>query len=130
MANKQKVKETRGAPKKAKASDLQTMIDKLEHEKGKFNAQALNELGKIYGAYLDLALGRDKFKDASIQTRKGALEWMINRLEESYGKEALAAAEKGDMPIAEETKVEEEEGSPQSNSLISFDFTKKKANGE
>ena len=128
MTNKQKVKETRGAPKKARASDLQTMIDKLELEKGKFDALALNELSKIYGAYLDLALGRKDFKDASIQTRKGALEWMINRLEESYGTEALASAE-GNSSSSEEVESSTEEASSQSSSLINLDFSKKRANG-
>lgn len=79
---KEEIKRSRGAPAKAKASDVNSIEEKVLWEKAKFDAECANNLGLYYSMLKDIAMGSGNFKDASVTNRKSALEKLIARTED------------------------------------------------
>ena len=87
--NTQKVKASRGAPKKATAKEVQSRIDKYDLEDSKFDAKVLNNIDKLYNVIFDMALD----EDASPTNRKSAATYLIEKVMKKYDKDEIAARE-------------------------------------
>tara|TARA_Y100001956_G_scaffold65698_1_gene66884 strand:+ start:1308 stop:1718 length:411 start_codon:yes stop_codon:yes gene_type:complete len=83
----QKVKSSRGAPKKANAIDIQTRLDKYELETAKFDAKVINHISELRNVIFDMALGIDK--TASPTNRKSSAEYLIKYVEEKYDQDVI-----------------------------------------
>ena len=106
--NTQKVKASRGAPKKATAKELQSRIDKYELEDSKFDAKVLNNIDKLYNVIYDMALD----EDASPTNRKSAATYLIEKVMKKYDKDEIAAreskAERGDYSPVEDGDTQDQ----------------------
>ena len=74
-----------GRKANAEAKDLQSLISKAEWEVRRNDATCCNDLPKLYAMQRDLAFGIGALgKGASVTNRKGAIDAMIKRGEDTY----------------------------------------------
>lgn len=102
-----KVSVPAGRPANCVYSDLDSLKTRSLHEISKFDAKVVNNLGKLYALYEDMAFAKGDFKNATPQVRRGAIEALILR-GELYAKEEGMAQEAVNSILGSEDLEEEE----------------------